>query len=150
MCMLVHAIFWGCLSLISSIDNFPPALLPSAWCPLPPVINVWFPFRIILFRLNPPSLYDLLLVACLCPAWLLAWKVDNCPDCLALYCYVCLENIGFVYPAMSMSVIGLLLLYLDKVGAVCCMMFIESHRWCCMQDWNTRTQSRIRIELFSF
>jgi hypothetical protein len=30
---------------------------------------------------------------------------------LALYCYVYLENIGFVYPAMSVIVIGPLLLY---------------------------------------
>jgi hypothetical protein len=31
--------------------------------------------------------------------------------CLALYCCVYLENIGFVYPAMSMIVIGPSLLY---------------------------------------
>jgi hypothetical protein len=31
--------------------------------------------------------------------------------CLALYCYVYFENIGFVYPAMSMIVIGPSLLY---------------------------------------
>jgi hypothetical protein len=32
-------------------------------------------------------------------------------NCLALYCYVYLENINFVYPAMSMFVIGPSLLY---------------------------------------
>jgi hypothetical protein len=31
--------------------------------------------------------------------------------CLAFYCYDFWENIGFVYPAMSMIVIGLSLLY---------------------------------------
>jgi hypothetical protein len=31
--------------------------------------------------------------------------------CLALYCYDFLENIGFVYPTMSMIVIGPSLLY---------------------------------------
>jgi hypothetical protein len=31
--------------------------------------------------------------------------------CLALYSCVYVENIGFVYPAMSMMVIGPLLLY---------------------------------------
>jgi hypothetical protein len=38
--------------------------------------------------------------------------------CLALYCFDYLENIGFVYPAMTMIIIGHSLLYLDKVGAV--------------------------------
>jgi hypothetical protein len=32
-------------------------------------------------------------------------------DCLALYCFDYFENIGFVYPAMSMIVIGHSLLY---------------------------------------
>jgi hypothetical protein len=32
-------------------------------------------------------------------------------DCLALCCYVYVEYIGFVYPAMSMMVIGPSLLY---------------------------------------
>jgi hypothetical protein len=37
-----------------------------------------------------------------------------------------LENIGVVYPSMSMIVIGHSLLYKDKDGAVWCMMFIDS------------------------
>jgi hypothetical protein len=50
--------------------------------------------------------------------------------CLALCCYDYLENIGYVYPAMSMIIIGLSRTpILDKVGAVCCMMFIDMHRW---------------------
>jgi hypothetical protein len=32
-------------------------------------------------------------------------------ECRALYCCVYLENIGFVYPAMPMNVIGPSLLY---------------------------------------
>jgi hypothetical protein len=32
-------------------------------------------------------------------------------NCLALYCSDYLENIGFIYPAMSMILIGHLLLY---------------------------------------
>ncbi len=47
--------------------------------------------------------------------------------CLALCYYVYVENIGFVYPAMSMVVIGPSLLYYDKAGGVCCMMFIDSY-----------------------
>jgi hypothetical protein len=43
-----------------------------------------------------------------------------------LCCYVYLENIGFVYPAMSMVLTSPSLLYKDKVGGVCCMMFIDS------------------------
>jgi hypothetical protein len=39
---------------------------------------------------------------------------------------VYLENIGFIYPAMSMMVIGPSLLYKDKVGGVFCMIFIDS------------------------
>jgi hypothetical protein len=44
-------------------------------------------------------------------------------DCLVLCLLYGLENIGFVYPSMSMIVIGHLLLYLDKDGAVCSMMY---------------------------
>jgi hypothetical protein len=36
---------------------------------------------------------------------------DILPNCLALYCFDYLENICFVYPAMSMIVIGHSLLY---------------------------------------
>jgi hypothetical protein len=43
---------------------------------------------------------------------------------------VYLENIGFIYPAMSMMVIVPSLLYKDKVSGVCCMMFIDSKWWC--------------------
>jgi hypothetical protein len=32
-------------------------------------------------------------------------------ECLALFCFDYLENIGFIYPAMSMIVIGHSLLY---------------------------------------
>jgi hypothetical protein len=38
------------------------------------------------------------------------WLVFISRLALALYCYDYLENIGFVYPAMSMIVIGLSLL----------------------------------------
>jgi hypothetical protein len=43
-------------------------------------------------------------------------------DYLALYCYDFLENIGFVYAAMSMIVIGLSLLYQTKL--------VQSDVWC--------------------
>jgi hypothetical protein len=38
-------------------------------------------------------------------------EVPSYSRCLALYCYDYLENIGFVYPGMSMIVIGHSLLY---------------------------------------
>jgi hypothetical protein len=43
-----------------------------------------------------------------------------------LLCLLC-GDIGFVYPAMFMVLIGPSLLYFDKVGGVCCMMFIDSY-----------------------
>jgi hypothetical protein len=39
------------------------------------------------------------------------WKNCGISSVSPLCCYVYLENIGFVYPAMSMVVIGPLLLY---------------------------------------
>jgi hypothetical protein len=47
--------------------------------------------------------------------------------CLALCCDSLCGDIGFVYPGMSMMVIGPSLLYLYKDSGVCCMMFIDSY-----------------------
>ncbi len=57
------------------------------------------------------------------------FKIERETLCLALCLLYDLENIGFVYPSLSMIVIGPLLLCLDKVGAVWYMMFIDLHRW---------------------
>ncbi len=72
--------------------------------------------------------------------------------CLALYCFVYLEDIGFVYPAMSLILIGPSLLYYCKTKSV------QSAVWCLLtriDDVVGRIeipgiQSRIRTESFLF
>jgi hypothetical protein len=50
------------------------------------------------------------------------YKIKYIKNCLALYCYDYLENIGIVYPAMSMIVMGHSLSRLSAVEADGCQV----------------------------